>query len=32
MLGDDLGLPGLEAAAPAQVIEIVGDELLAGAP
>jgi len=29
---DDLGLPAHEHAAPAQVIELVGDELLAGAP
>ena len=32
LLGDDLGLPAHEHAAPAQVIELVGDELLAGAP
>jgi len=32
LIGDDLGLPAHETAMPAQVIEIVGDELLAGAP
>jgi len=32
LIGDDLGLPAHEHAAPAQVIELVGDELLAGAP
>lgn len=32
LIGDDFGLPLHETAAPAKVIEIVGDELLAGAP
>jgi adenosylhomocysteine nucleosidase len=32
LIGDDLGLPALEAAAPAPFIEIMGDELLAAAP